>query len=77
MTVALIEAHSADSAGLSRFAKMAEQIQRRFDESVDNPRHFEKVQWFARYWNGSINIAHPDLVLITGPGIDTSATWGA
>jgi hypothetical protein len=26
-------------------------IVQRFDESRDNPRHFEKVQWFVRYWN--------------------------
>jgi hypothetical protein len=30
---------------------MGATIQRLFDESVDNPRHFEKVQWFATYWN--------------------------
>jgi hypothetical protein len=24
---------------------------RRFDESRYNPSHFEKVQWFAKYWN--------------------------
>jgi hypothetical protein len=36
---------------VQRFNAMAEQIQRRFDESRDNPRHFEKVKWFAQYWN--------------------------
>ena len=36
---------------LNWFNSMAEQIQRRFDQSRDNPRHFEKVQWFAKYWN--------------------------
>ncbi len=36
---------------IDRFNAMAEQIQRRFDESRDNPKHFEKVQWFAKYWN--------------------------
>jgi hypothetical protein len=28
-----------------------ENIQRRLDEAVDNPNHFEKVRWFALYWN--------------------------
>jgi hypothetical protein len=36
---------------LNRFNSMARQIQRRYDESRDNPRHFQKVQWFGRYWN--------------------------
>jgi hypothetical protein len=36
---------------LRSYQEMAHQIQRRFDESRDNPKHFEKVQWFARYWN--------------------------
>jgi len=26
-------------------------IELRLDEAMDNPRHFEKVLWFARYWN--------------------------
>jgi hypothetical protein len=29
-------------------------IQQRYEESMDNPRHFEKVRWFARYWNNAI-----------------------
>jgi hypothetical protein len=33
------------------FNQIADQIQKRFDEASDNPRHFEKVEWFARYWN--------------------------
>ncbi len=37
-----------------RCDEMAGQIQRRYDASFDNPRHFEKVQWFARYWNRTV-----------------------
>jgi hypothetical protein len=50
-------------------------MEQRLQESFDNPRHFEKVVWFAKYWNdaaatfGTKNIA--------GPGIDINITvWG-
>jgi hypothetical protein len=33
------------------FARIQGQIQKRLDQAVDNPRHFEKVRWFADYWN--------------------------
>jgi hypothetical protein len=26
-------------------------VQRRYDEASDNPDHFQKIDWFARYWN--------------------------
>jgi hypothetical protein len=45
-------------AGMERkvdAAKAADMIQRRFNESVDNPRHFEKVKWFAEYWNAVVS----------------------
>jgi hypothetical protein len=34
-----------------RLVKIRDHIQRRLNESFDEPKHFEKVQWFARYWN--------------------------
>jgi|SRR5208282_935039 len=54
---------------LAWYAKMGEMIQRRFDESVDTPRHFEKVQWFANYWNRSIREERAGLKLINGPAL--------
>ncbi len=36
---------------LSYFEAVRAQIQKRFEESVDTPAHFKKVQWFANYWN--------------------------
>jgi hypothetical protein len=54
---------------LAWYAKMSEMIQRRFDESVDTPRHFEKVQWFANYWNVSIREERVGLKFINGPGL--------
>ncbi len=29
-------------------------IQRRLREAIDNPKHFEKIKWFASYWNECI-----------------------
>jgi hypothetical protein len=50
--------------------EIARIIQRRFDESVDNPNHFEKIQWFARYWNRSLQIDPGWRVCrIVGPGL--------
>jgi len=45
-------------------------IQRRLDEAVDEPSHFEKVHWFAEYWN---DVFHGvgDLKRIEGPGLET------
>jgi hypothetical protein len=59
-------------AALARYNEMAAQIQLRFEESRDNPRHFEKVQWFARYWN---RVAVPwGVNAITRPGSDGAST---
>ena len=54
---------------LAYYAKMRDMIQRRFDKSVDTPRHFEKVQWFANYWNISIHEERAGLTFIKGPGL--------
>jgi hypothetical protein len=55
---------------ISGYNRMAEQIQMRFNESVDNPRHFEKVQWFAKYWNNTIANLHGEVKSVTGPGLE-------
>jgi hypothetical protein len=56
---------------LEEYENMRDTIQKRLAESVDNPRHFEKVQWFARYWNKC-----SPYLLVTGPGMDVF-TWRA
>jgi hypothetical protein len=62
---------------LQKANQITYQIQRRYLESFDNPNHFEKVKWFARYWNRAM-AAHFDVVArIKGPGVDLEpATWG-
>lgn len=48
--------------------ELREIIQRRLDEAADNPRHFEKVQLFASYWN-DVMPRNDDLPKIKGPGL--------
>jgi hypothetical protein len=52
------------------FVRVSQQISKRFSESVDNPNHFEKVQWFAKYWNSCLP-ASTDPLRIHGPGLAT------
>jgi len=43
-----------DDATLTILAAMRKAIQKRFDEASDNPEHFQKVAWFANYWNNQV-----------------------
>ena len=64
-----------DSEQLNYYVRIAERIQERFREAVDDPRHFEKVQWFARYWNRVISEHRiKGLNPIKGAGLDV-LTW--
>jgi hypothetical protein len=56
---------------LARYNLIASKIQQRFDDAVDNPRHFEKVQWFARYWNETTGPFRDEISAVTGPGMNT------
>jgi hypothetical protein len=40
-----------DAESLQYWSAIQMKIIERFQEAVDEPRHFEKIQWFARYWN--------------------------
>lgn len=59
---------------LEEYAKLQAVIQKRLNEATDNPRHFEKVQWFAGYWHRSVPYGAPTFSQITGPGMDV-VTW--
>jgi hypothetical protein len=59
---------------LADFAKLQTIIQNRLNEATDNPKHFEKVQWFARYWRDCVPYGAPTFTPITGPGMDV-VTW--
>jgi hypothetical protein len=38
----------------NKFQSIRERIQERYEESMDTPKHFEKVRWFAQYWSDVI-----------------------
>jgi hypothetical protein len=60
----------AQMSDLSRYAMIRDRIQQRFEESMDQPRHFEKVQWFARYWNEVAATERTGFSRILGAGLD-------
>lgn len=37
-----------------RYRQIRDKIQERYGDAMDDPRRFEKVRWFARYWNDAI-----------------------
>lgn len=45
---------SAEEALYRSYLSIRDRIKERYEESMDTPRHFEKVRWFARYWNEEI-----------------------
>jgi hypothetical protein len=59
-----------DQITLSDYAKMQDMIQKRLDEAVYEPRHFEKVQWFAKYWRTFVPYGVSGFKTLTGPGMD-------
>lgn len=61
---------------LDYLLRVRERLENRFLAAVDNPRHFEKVQWFVAYWNRSVGAANGEL-RIEGPGVlPETAVWG-
>ena len=57
---------------IDSFNDTASMIQKRFDESVDFPDHFEKVRWFASYWNDYAT-RYPNIKRIYGAGLEFPA----
>ncbi len=67
-----LEAGAADGRQIilaGHLRHIAGQIQRRFNDAVDDPRIFEKVQWFAKYWNASTSRVRHLVPNIRGPGL--------
>ncbi len=44
----------AEGVEIRRLSQIRDKIQQRYEEAMDEPPHFEKVRWFARYWNEAI-----------------------
>jgi hypothetical protein len=61
----------------SQFNTIGSRLQERFEQSMDNPRHFEKVRWFAKYWNDAIVSARLEYRKVLGAGLDVAGKWGA
>ena len=59
-----------DQTQLTDYAHMQDMIQERLDELSYDPRHFEKVQWFAKYWRSSTPSGVTGFKTITGPGMN-------
>lgn len=53
---------------LARLIKIRDRIEGRLREAVDEPAHFEKVRWFAAYWN-DVFYGVEGLSKINGPGL--------
>jgi hypothetical protein len=63
-----------DSDEMLFFVGVGDALHKRYRESVDNPRHFEKVQWFVRYWNSVVEPKKIEgLGPIRGSGLDQPA----
>jgi hypothetical protein len=62
---------------LSEYGRIRSQIQNRYQEAIDDPRIFEKVKWFAGYWNRSLPDQVGPIGLVTGMalGIDPARIW--
>jgi hypothetical protein len=71
---AKIMAPAVTEANVASFGKMRDQIQRRVAEAADNPNHFEKAKWFARYWNRAFAVGEMRTGIVSGPGLDI-AEW--
>ena len=50
----------------SLLSVIQDELQDRFDASVDDPNIFKKLQWFASYWN---RFTFPGVAKIRGPGL--------
>ncbi len=57
-----------DQESLGEHQRMQDMSQRRLDEATDNPRHFEKVRWFALYWRKFVPFGVA--AFLKGPGMD-------
>jgi hypothetical protein len=55
----------------TQFLKIGGLLQNKFADSMDNPRHFEKVKWFAKYWNETIDNGRLEYRKVLGAGLET------
>lgn len=64
--------HKGSENFIKWYSEIGAVIESKFAESVDTPRHFEKVKWFADYWNRTVDPLSSKFMLhINGPGLAT------
>jgi len=68
MSEAVLGADNEETDRYGAYGQMKSMIEKRYKEAVDNPRHFEKVQWFARYWNATLPYNAASFRIL-GPGL--------
>jgi hypothetical protein len=56
-----------------RFLGIKNKLQSLYEQAMDTPRHFEKVRWFANYWNERV-AAHTEYQRVLGAGLE-QVTW--
>ena len=44
-------------------------VDKRLEQAADNPRHYEKHKWFARYWNDEFHEVHSGIPKLQGVGL--------
>jgi hypothetical protein len=54
---------------LSQAVKIRDVIEKRLDEAVDTPAHYQKIHWFADYWN-DVFYGVEGLKKIDAPGLE-------
>jgi hypothetical protein len=55
-----------------RFHGIKGRLQTLYEEAMDTPRHFEKVRWFAAYWNETVATV-TEYQKVLGAGLDQTA----
>jgi hypothetical protein len=61
----------AENEQLAYYTIAGGRLKSSLSASVDDPRIFEKLQWFARYWNSMLPRNNPNFPPIRGPGLDS------
>lgn len=61
---------------LKWITRVRDMIQQRLDEAIDDPTHYEKVFWFADYFNAVFG-GVAGAKLVEAPGLTDAAKWGA
>lgn len=72
LTASIEDRNSPEIIAAQSYQRILQQL---LDHSIHEPRHFEKVRWFALYWNGTFGFTPGALIgPVTFPG-SRDMTW--